>query len=312
MQSRFTKRQPEDTIGAPTVPSLLLRRGLYFPSSSSTTKSATEKPPPPPPWDFVVLQDDEQYVTNDEWRNISLQALRRDYLPTLLQAEQEDDDNNNNNNHHHHNHQKKNQTTIVLLLETFAYRSTRLRAQLLRLGNMDEFTAAIVQGMAWYQQVIAEGEEEGEEEEQPGQPPPQPQRRRRPCFIVPMASAVQYISNAYPELFRQLYNDDNVHPSPHGTWLQACLLVAMATRRAPPVWEDDDDDDHDTNISNSIRIEWQSRARHWSTTSNSGDDETTTTTTTIPLPVPTAGEAELLRQVACQFAGVACGGGGRL
>jgi hypothetical protein len=61
---------------------------------------------------LTFLHNDEQYVTNDEWRNTSLQALRRDYLPTLLQQAQEEDDGNNN----YHQKQKK-KKTIVLLLE---------------------------------------------------------------------------------------------------------------------------------------------------------------------------------------------------
>jgi hypothetical protein len=75
---------------------------------------------------------------------------------------------------------------------------------------------------------------------------------------------------------------------------------------------DEHDDDHDnaTSRSNNIGVVWQSRARHWSTTSQSAETMTTTTTTTTPMLVLMAGEAELLRQVACQFAGVVRGGGG--
>lgn len=228
MQSRFSLRSgTNDTIGAPTVQWLL----SHPPSSGSH-------------WDFVVLQDDELYVTNQNMRNISLEALRRNYLPQLRLRDAATEN-----------------KTVVLLLETFAYKSARLRERI-HLGGMEDFSHAVSEGIKVYQGLVLNEAD-------------------RPCYVVPMATAVQYISITYPELFNKLYNSDGVHPTPHCTWLQACLLVAMVTSRAPVPWDDN------------IQQQWQARARHWSS-SPSGK----------ALLVPSDTEAQLLRQVACEIAGL--------
>ena len=228
MQSRFSlSSDTNDTIGAPTVQWLL----SHPPSSVSR-------------WDFVVLQDDELFVTDKHMRNISLEALRRNYLPQLRL----------------HDAATENKT-VVLLLKTFAYKSARLRERI-HLGGMEDFTHAVSEGIKVCQGLVLN---EGD----------------RPCYVVPMAAAVQYISITYPELYNQLYNSDDVHPTPHCTWLQACLLVAMVTSRAPAPWDDN------------VQQQWQARARHWSS-SPSGN----------ALSLPNDTEAQLLRQVACQFAGL--------
>jgi hypothetical protein len=42
--------------------------------------------------------------------------------------------------------------------------------------------------------------------------------------VAPVGIAYQYIRNQYPKLFNKLYSWDDFHPSPYGTWLQACIL----------------------------------------------------------------------------------------
>lgn len=228
MRSRFTLRPgTNDTIGAPTVQSLL-----------------SHSPSPAAYWDFVVLQDDELFVTNSQNRETSLEALRRYYLPQLRLQDS-----------------TQGNKTVVIFLETFAYKSSRLR-QKIHLGGMDEFTLAISEGVRAYQNLVG---------------------KERPSHIIPMATAVHYISVTYPELQDKLYNDDDVHPSPHCTWLQACLLVAVSTARSPPSWD------------SNIRQQWKDHARHWSSFPDGKK-----------LPVPDDSEAQLLRQVACQFADVDC------
>jgi hypothetical protein len=72
-----------------------------------------------------------------------------------------------------------------------------------------------------------------------------------------MARAVQHIANQHPDLLDRLYNDDNVHPSPLATWLQACRFVALASRWACAArlgGEHDGDHDNDTSRSNYIGV----------------------------------------------------------
>jgi hypothetical protein len=161
----------------------------------------------------------------------------------------------------------------VLLLETIPYRSARLRHKILGLDyDLDEFVYGrdrAGSGIVYRTVMVV-------------QPPPPPEQQRPSCFIVPMGQAVQYIATQYPDdtlCTAGSYHDDDddMHPSPHATWRQVCLLVAFATQRAPPVWEEYNDDDgtsdHDDDATSSssnnkskssnyiIGVVWQSRAR---------------------------------------------------
>lgn len=208
-------------IGAPTVQSLLQHPPLI------STASASKR------WTFVVLQDHEEYVTSLEKRQTTMDALKRHYLPTLLEQKANHGDG-----------------TVVLFLETFPYKTARLR-ETLGLGSFDEFTNHIVNGNSLYANLVDVQFE-------------------MTARVIPMAKAVQALGNTDFALWERLYHgNDGIHPSPHGTYLQACLIVIMATGRTPPAWDD------------ALLQEWRRRARHWA------DD---------PLPTPSEGMA--LRQLA--------------
>lgn len=240
----------DDDIGAPTVASLFQNPPFFDTSNNQNTHNSRG-------WNYILLQDLEVYSTKsaDDGRPVSLQALREHYLPSIQKLSQQ---------------QPPVSPPTVLLLETFAYQSPRLR-ETIGLGGMEEFTDALVLGYQEYANLVHDFGLD--------------------YRIIPMATAVEQLSTItndnnddnLTDLWDRIYSHDGVHPSPHGTWLQACLIVAMATGRAPPVLWDDNND-------MVIATTWQRRARHWSMERNRQS----------PSPLPTMKEAEALRQLACQ------------
>jgi len=182
---------------------------------------------------------------------------------------------------------KQQQPTKVLFLQTFPYKSARLRESI-GLGGFEEFTNALLDGTADYSNLTTEFAP-----------------TRITADVIPMALAVEtalldYDSEDYIDdeglPWTDLYQRDNVHPSPHATWLQACLIVCKATGRAPPVWD------------LGLETEWRQRARKWH--SKPRDDDTARRYEANDLRehdvfsnmrLPTTRQAEILRQLACRL-----------
>ena len=255
MQSRFGNEHNDD-VGAATVKSL-----LQHPPSTNGKDAADDDNRG---WTAVVLQDDEQYVTGALPRNISIRALREWYLPQIVQS--------SSSSRQRNQQRQDNNGTMILLLQTFPYQSVRLREKMLHLGGFDDFVNAIVEGYNIYAEIIRN----------------EFQHHLAGCRVIPMATAVLKIHNDDDNLWNLLYReDDHVHPSPHATWLQSCLTVAIVTGRPPPAYDKE------------LGSEWRRRARHWATTEQEQTTGGNSTTSDRFLPAPTLEEAETLRQVAC-------------
>lgn len=142
--------------------------------------------------------------------------------------------------------------TTVLLLQTYAYRVKGLK-ETEDLGDFHAFTERLVEGYQMYSEVFQEA--------------------GFPVQIVPMGRAVQFLyKHRRHDLWEKLYSWDDFHPSPHGTWLQACLIFLVTTRGtvAPPTYDP----------------LWWDDCRYMQPPEQK------------PLPLPTVQEAEELRQVA--------------
>lgn len=181
---------------------------------------------------FVLLQDHTQHPTRPDTRRASLDTIRSHLLPLLLR-------------------QQSQAPTTVLLLQTFAYRVRGLKDSK-DLGNLHSFTERLAEGYDAYATALRQG-------------------GLRQVHVVPMGRAVQWLyAHRRNDLWEALYSWDDFHPSPHGTWLQACLIFVALTGEAPPRY-------------NAL---WWDNCRYMQP-----PDEK-------PLPLPTAQEAEDLRQVA--------------
>ena len=185
----------------------------------------------------MLWQDHTQHPAREDTRKQSIHTLTTQFLP-LFQKQQK----NKNRN-----------TTTLLLLQTYAYRVNGIKDSE-DLGDFHSFTERLVEGYQAYADALRRG----------GVPNVQ---------IVPMGRAVQWLyTNRRHDLWESLYSWDDFHPSPHGTWLQACLIFLALTDGAvpPPTY-------------NAL---WWDQCRYMQPPEEK------------PLPLPTVQEAEELRQVA--------------
>ena len=181
---------------------------------------------------FVLLQDHTQHPTRPSTRQASIDTIQSHLLPLLLR-------------------QQSQAPTTVLLLQTFAYRVPELKESG-DLGDFHAFTERLAEGYDIYADALRQG-------------------GVRHVQIVSMGRAVQWLyAHRRNDLWEALYSWDDFHPSPHGTWLQACLIYLALTGNAPPPY-------------NAL---WWDNCRYMQPPDQK------------PLPLPTLQEAEDLRQVA--------------
>jgi hypothetical protein len=84
-------------------------------------------------------------------------------------------------------------------------------------GDIPTFTSLVWEGYAQYAAVLAEA-----------LPPSQ-----RP-ILAPVGIAFLLLWEENYGLWERLFGDDNIHPSPHGTYLIGCVLYATLRGRMPP------------------------------------------------------------------------------
>jgi hypothetical protein len=233
-----TTATPRYDIGAPTVADLL----------GETT------------WDFVIVNDHTQSPARLKTKQASMEVLKNQYLPLLLQNRKDDDK----------EQQQQHPITTIIFIQTAAYKSQINNSQ--DLGNFDEFTDKLSQGYQEYANLINNNNGNGV----------------ILAKVAPVGIAVQHIKRNHCDgnddkdnsssLWAKLYARDDFHPSPLGTWLEACVLYCTITGETPPKYDEG----------------WWETARYMQP-----PDEGTA------LPLPTMEEATLLADVAwkvCQQA----------
>jgi hypothetical protein len=127
----------------------------------------------------------------------------------------------------------------------------------------------------------------------------------RACVIAPVGEAYRYLHHHNPALWNKLYSWDDFHPSPHGTWLQACVIycTCFGTKTADTPQQQPRGDSGSNKNSKSVRLLlppqppvynplWWEKSRYMQPPDQK------------PLPLPTAEEAMELRRVACLVCGV--------
>jgi len=149
------------------------------------------------------------------------------------------------------NYRKLLQGSTCVFVQTPAYRKPGMR-DTEDLGSFDEFTDRLAAGLQSYLEQI-------------------PNAR-----IAPVGEAYRWLHHNDPTTFRKLYSWDDFHPSPYGTWLQACVIYCTCFGAPPPVY-------------NAL---WWERSRYMQPPEEK------------PLPLPTEAEARELRRVACMVCGI--------
>lgn len=157
---------------------------------------------------------------------------------------------------------------VPVLIQTAAYRVPGIK-NTNDLGNFDSMTDKLGQGMQLYVQTLMEDV---------GLPD---------VRLARVGEAYRYLHQHNHQLWKKLYSHDDFHPSPHGTWLQVCVLWCSIFSQ------------NNTNKNYNLPVvppvynhSWWDQSRYM----QPPDEE--------PLPRPTTDEAMELRNVACLICGV--------
>lgn len=113
---------------------------------------------------------------------------------------------------------------IPVFLQTCAYRKHVNNSD--DLGSVKEFTRKVKEGYLEYVKTL--------EEAVPN------------ILLAPVGDAFLFLHEQNKDLWSKLFDEDNFHPSPHGTWLQACVLYCTIVQEPPP----------------SYQSKWFSKSRH--------------------------------------------------
>lgn len=217
----------EYDIGAPTVSQLIQNQQAWLQqqqqeqqesntttSRHSTTTTLFES--------FIVLNDHTQGPTREKTRQQTIEILQSAYAPLIYYNDDSAAAESSSST------VVPPPPPVVIFIQTPAYKVEGMRGSE-DLGSFDEFTNRVAHGVAQYAQVMQQ-----ERNNQRLQIIPQ-QQDAAACRVAPVGEAFRYLRHHNPELWSKLYSWDNFHPSPHGTWLQACVLFGVMTKRPVPV-----------------------------------------------------------------------------
>jgi hypothetical protein len=142
-----------------------------------------------------------------------------------------------------------------VFLQTAAYRRPTKGSD--DLGSVYEFTKSLEEGYKSYATLLANL--------LPGDQEP---------IVAPVGQAYLHLHQTDRRLWERLFYVDDHHPSPHGTWLQACVLYCTLTGEKPPHYDKN----------------WWKQSRYMMPD--------------VQLDVPNPIDAETLRQVAIETCGL--------
>ena len=142
-----------------------------------------------------------------------------------------------------------------VLLQTAAYRNPVKGSE--DLGSVEEFTKKLEEGYQSYAEVLAKLLPSHQEP-----------------IVAPVGRAFFEIHQTDVDLWNKLFYVDDHHPSPHGTWLQACIVYCVIVGESPPPYNQ----------------YWWNQSRYMMPD--------------VQLDVPDEEDAETLRQIAIQVCGL--------
>jgi len=244
-------------IGAPTVRDLLLHKN-HKTKKKCGNDSDNDSDNDNKYWDFVVMNDHTQSPVRNETKQQSKVALETLYLPTIVTGMKESvriatpvtgtgtgtiatpgtgtstttdpacSTSTSTSTINGTKHTKTTTTTCtVIFLQTAAYKSPVQNSS--DLGSFDEYTELLIQGYDEYAELVKKFND-NLQQEQKQQQRQQPHTVGLKATVAPLGEAHRSIRREHPKLWSDsLYANDDFHPSPHGTWLQACLLYCIVT-----------------------------------------------------------------------------------
>lgn len=148
-----------------------------------------------PVWDFVIINDQSVRPAIYEKALTSAKALKNKYAPLLEEIE-----------------------AVPVLIHTWGYDadSADNNANMANLVDVPTFTNLLLEGYQLYAETL--------KEVLPVELEPR---------IAPVGLAFLTVWEENFPLWKKLFGADLYHPSPHGTYLEACVIYATIYRRAP-------------------------------------------------------------------------------
>ena len=171
-------------------------------------------------WDYVVMVDQDRAPAVLSAHRATMRALNRTSFAEKLYEG----------------------GATPIFVQTAAYRNmTGARAAYI--GSFDDFHTILTKGYQDYANTLTTYFAKRKQQQAP-----QPyetshktntlrQRHPNKALISPVGQAFVTVKKEHPKLFEKLYHNDHMHPSPYGTYLQACVLYITLVKREPPPYK---------------------------------------------------------------------------
>jgi hypothetical protein len=145
---------------------------------------------------YVVMNDHSQSPARSSSRAATVNILKSKYAPLF---------NTNGGG--------TSRPPIPILIQTPAYRQEGIQDSG-DLGSFDQFTNLLSEGLRQYRKALSSLLSSGSR-------------------VAAVGDAFRVVRNKDRAMFDKLYNSDNFHLSPHGTWLQSCMIYITAFNKRP-------------------------------------------------------------------------------
>lgn len=149
-------------------------------------------------WDCIIMNDYTQAPARLSSREETIEILKEKYAPLLA---------NCTNSH--------GEGSQCILMQTAAYRHNYIKGTS-DIGDFDTFTTKLLEGYTAYANVLKEE-----------------MKTLKPPKIAPFGMAYSIVHEENESLFPKLYQNDDFHPTPHGTFLQGCIFHITIFGEAP-------------------------------------------------------------------------------
>jgi hypothetical protein len=329
------EEEEEYDIGAPTVTELIQSQQAWWRQQQRQQQQDQEEcaaggspknVPKETTTTFIIINDHTQHPAREATRQESLQVLKSLYAPLIYGS---NNSNNNNNNNSKDDSSSSSSSpsravvpaVVVIFIQTPAYKLVNMR-HTEDLGSFDNFTERVAQGVAQYAQLMRRERRDYMKRHQQQDEDDKDNKTMTMaagndnkndddddedwCRVAPVGQAYQYLRETNVTLWEKLYSWDNFHPSPHGTWLQACILYCTITKQRALLLPNDEDieaiimplllqqQQQQQGVDNHQATTWYWKS--WSRVMQPPDEG--------PLPLPTVPEALELLRVASMVCGV--------
>mmetsp|Transcript_22095 Transcript_22095/g.44305 ORF Transcript_22095/g.44305 Transcript_22095/m.44305 type:complete len:352 (+) Transcript_22095:53-1108(+) len=149
-------------------------------------------------WDYIVMNDHTQGPARNATRNSAVRSLVDLYAPLIEES-----------------------GAIPIFVQTWAYLNSSIK-NAEDLGDTEEFTRRVRDGYRCYVQHLYDAlpQDEGGGRVLP--------------LIAPVGDVFLYLYQTDRDMWERLFYRDGFHPSPHGTYLEACVVYRTAMDEMPP------------------------------------------------------------------------------